>query len=354
MLLRDRISSLILSLPLIAAPCASYASSCTSQAQMTAAQRDALSNAARDVVNLVESGDVQTIRSKTLPSIASDFGGIAATAERIRPQLRSASITVETLDLLDASDNPSAAQRTQFFCGSPLTILTFGRLPPGVYALAVLHATGVPSPQQISVILAKSGESNWLLAGFYSKPMIQAGHDGLWYWVSARKYAQTKMNWNAWLYYRIAADLVDPADFISSPNLQKLLHETDEARPPELPVASTLQLDSSGTAFKVTAVNTTTQFGALDLDVRYAPDPSQAAELRTQVSARKQVTSVMTALLALHPELAQAFHGVWIHANQGDSVLFALELPMSEIRSGNAPQAVNSLPGNSAVKRLQQ
>jgi hypothetical protein len=318
---------------------------------MTSAQRDTLSNAARDVVNLVESGNAQILRAKMLPSIASDFAGIAATAERIKPQLRSASITIETLDLLDASGIPKGTASTQFFCGSPLTILTFGTLPPGVYALVVLHATGVPSPQQISVILAKSGESNWLLAGFYSKPMIQAGHDGLWYWVSARRYVQTKMNWNAWLYYRIAADLVDPAGFISSPNLQKLFNETDEARPPELPVTSTLLLDSSGTPFKVTAISTTTQFGVLDLDVSYAPDPSQVAGLRTAASARKQVTAVMAALLALHPELAQAFHGAWIHANQGDSVLFALELPMSEIRGANVPRTTNSSPDNPDVSR---
>jgi hypothetical protein len=338
MLFKKRISTVVLLLSLMGAPATSYAASCTSQSQMSPAQRDALSNAARDVVNLVGIGDVQALRARTLPAIASDFGGIAATVERVKPQLRNASITIETLDLLDASGNSRGGERTQFFCGSPLTILTFGTLPPGVYALTVLHATGVPSPQQISVILAKSGESSWLLAGFYSKPMIEDGHDGIWYWVSARKYAQMKMKWNAWLYYRVAANLVDPADFISSPNLEKLLRETDEARPSELPVTSTLQLDSAGAPFEVTTINTTTQFGALDLEVGYAPDPSQAQQLRTPASARKQITAVMGALLALHPELAQAFHGAWVHANRGDSVLFALELPMSEIRSGIASQ----------------
>jgi len=39
----------------------------------------------------------------------------------------------------------------------------------------------------------------------------------------------------------------------------------------------------------------------------------------------------MSALLQLHPELQTAFHGIWVHANQGDSSLFALELPMSQI-----------------------
>jgi hypothetical protein len=41
----------------------------------------------------------------------------------------------------------------------------------------------------------------------------------------------------------------------------------------------------------------------------------------------------MSALLAQHPELQQAFHGIWVHADQGDASLFALELPMQQIAS---------------------
>jgi hypothetical protein len=47
------------------------------------------------------------------------------------------------------------------------------------------------------------------------------------------------------------------------------------------------------------------------------------------------VTDVMTALLAQHPELHDAFHGIWVHADQGGSSLFALELPMNGIAGGN-------------------
>ena len=64
--------------------------------------------------------------------------------------------------------------------------------------------------------------------------MIEAGHDGLWYWVSARKYAQTKMDWDAWLYYQLAINLLDPVDFLSSSNLGKLRQEADQAHPAEL------------------------------------------------------------------------------------------------------------------------
>jgi hypothetical protein len=52
----------------------------------------------------------------------------------------------------------------------------------------------------------------------------------------------------------------------------------------------------------------------------------------------------MMALLVQHPGLRQAFHGMWVHADQGDSSLFALELPMNQIASGTQPQASNNPP----------
>ena len=346
MRLKDRTAACVITLLLLIAQAKFhlYAASCESQAQMSPAQREALSNVARDLINLIKSGGDQSLRAKTLPSIASDFGGIATAADRLKPHLQNATITVEGLYSLDETGSPASADRIQFFCGSPTVVLTFNGIPPGVYAVVLLHATGVPKPQQIAVILAKSGERNWLLAGFYSKNLVEAGHDGLWYWASARSYAQKKMNWNAWLYYRVAADLVNPVDFLSSPNFEKLQQETEEVRPPELARGSNLSMGASGATFKVTGVSTTTQFGALDLDVHYSPDPAQVLELRSPVSARKQVTAAMAALIALHPEVSQAFHGIWVHADQGDRTLFALELPMSEIPAVHSAQAANSTP----------
>jgi hypothetical protein len=104
-----------------------------------------------------------------------------------------------------------------------------------------------------------------------------------------------------------------------------------------------MKLNASGAAFTVTAVDTTTTFGALDLDVHYTPDPTQAAQLRDPPSARKQVTDVMSALLQLHPELQSAFHGIWVHADQGNATLFALELPMNQIAAAPPVSASSSV-----------
>ena len=323
-------------------PLAAKAASCKSQSQMTPAERDALSNAARGIVREVQTGDIQALRQNTTPAVAADFAGIAGSAGTLKPLVQQAAITVDSLYALDSSTDAPGAARTDFYCGTQVVVLNFTDLPPGNYALAILHATGVPKPQQISLILSETAEHRWMLGGFFSKPIIEAGHDGLWYWVAARGYAQRSMNWDAWFYYRVAAYSLQPVDYLSSPNLEKLRHEADRVHPDNLPGATPLMLSANGSAFQVTAVDTTALFGPLDLEVHYVPDTAQIAELRNPPTARKQVTEVMMALLALHPELHEAFHGIWVQADQGSTSVFSLELPMDQIGPGIRPAATTS------------
>jgi hypothetical protein len=319
------------------------AASCTTQSQMAAPLRDTLAGAARTIIAQVRSGDVQALRANTIPQVAADFGGIAASAASLKPLVLGAAITVDNLYALDASTEPAGSPRTDFYCGSPVVALNFTGLPPGTYALALLHATGVPQPQQVALILAKTADNRWMLAGFFSKPMTEAGHDGVWYWVSARKYAQMKQDWGAWLYYRLAAQILDPVEFLSSSNLEKLHHEADAVKPQNLPDGSApVTLASTGSSFALTNVDTTTALGPLDLDVHYTPNPTQAAQLRDPPAARGQMIAVMTALLAQHPELRTAFHGMWVHADQGSATLFALELPMDGITGAQQPPAART------------
>jgi hypothetical protein len=311
---------------------------------MTGAERDALSSAARTMMREVQSGDVQALRTATIPAVAANFSGIADSVGNLKPLVQGASITVDTLYLLDASSESAGVPRTDFYCGIPLVVLNFTDLPPGIYATVILHATGVSNPQQISLILSQPVEHRWMLAGLFSKPLIEAGHEGLWYWASARKYAERKMNLNAWFYYRTAAYLLDPVEFLSSPNLEKLQHEEDLVRPTTFPGAKPMMLDASGSVFQVTSIDTTAALGTLDIEVHYAPDAAQAAQLQNPPTARKQVTEVMTALMSVHPELQEAFHGIWVYADEGSASLFSLELPMDQIVPGIQPPSTNSNP----------
>ncbi len=311
------------------------AASCTTQGQMTPSERNDLAASARILLTRVQNGDVDGLKAQTLPAVAADFSGIASSVQALHPLIQRATVTVDDLYDHDASANQAGAPSTEFFCGSPVVVLNFSGLPPGKYALAGLHATGVEQPQQVSLILARSG-SQWLLAGFFAKPMIEAGHDGLWYWVSARRLKQMNGRWAAWIYFRMAANLLDPLDNLSSPNLQKLQRETDEAKPADFPSGQPVTVNSTAGPFQVTAVDTSTDFGGLDLDVHYIPNPAQAAQLSNPPSARRQVLEIMSALLAAHPELHQAFHGIWVHADQGNASLFALELPMDQIATSSS------------------
>jgi hypothetical protein len=319
-----------------------HAASCTTQSQMTQAQRDSVSTIARNVLTQVQSGNVPALQQLTLPSVAANFNGLMNTVQHLQPLVRSASITIENLYLLDATDSTPGATQTDFFCGSPVVVFNIPNLPQGMYAIAILHATGVRQPEQVSLILAKTPNGPWALAGLFDKPMMAADHDGLWYWQFARKYAQQKWGWNAWFYYRTAAALLAPLDFLSSPNLDKLHHEADAIRPADLPGTSPITISAQGAIFKLTTIDTSTALGGLDLDVRYTPESTQAAQLHDPVSARRQVTSVMSQLLRLHPELRSAFHGIWVHADQGTSSLFALELPMDQIVTEASPTPVSS------------
>lgn len=307
------------------------AASCKTESQMTPAERNMISRSARAMVGEVQSGDMPALRSNTIPAVAADFGAIAASAQSLKPLVQHGVITVDNIYALDASGEPAGATGTDFYCGTPVVSLNFSSLPPGKYALVILHATGVSKPQQISLILSETTENHWMLAGFFTSPMIEAGHDGLWYWVQAREYGQKKMNWNAWFYYQIAASLLDPLDFLSSPNIEKLQLEASRVRPDNLPGVNPMILNAHGSAFRITALNTTTELGGLDLEVHYIPDAAQLVELHDPTAARKQAVDVMAGLLALHPELRAAFHGIWARADEGNASVYALDLPMTEI-----------------------
>ncbi|HEX3987247.1 MAG TPA: hypothetical protein VHX13_11635 [Acidobacteriaceae bacterium] len=322
----------------LAAP--AFAASCITQSQMKPEQRTILAQSAQMLAANVKSGNAAGVRAQTIAAVASNFGGIANTIQAMNASIERATLTVDLLYVLDATDL-KAAQDTQFFCGvagSPLTVVvTIPNLPPGKYALAVLHATGVEHPQQLSMILQNDPPNSavWKLAGFFTKPMTIDGHDGLWFWEQARTYAAQKDEWTAWFFYKEAQLLLQPVDFISSPNLQKLQKETEQNQATEMPSETQpVRLNTTAGSLQLTDVHVGDFNNQMDLIVTYNAPPNLAP-----VQAREQVLAVMKALLQQHPGLATAFHGIWVHASApGGQSPFALELPMNQIQT-SAPAA---------------
>ena len=309
-----------------------HAVSCVTQSQMTAADRNTYAQSARSVASNVQAGNVAAVKAATIASVAAQFDSIASSIQALSPQIQGATLTVNSLYLLKAGDLKAPQDETQFFCSVPgsqrVVTLSIPQLPPGTYLLAILHATGVEHSQQLSLILENdpSGSDSWKLAGFFARPLTAAGRDGLWYWTEARNYSQKKQDWNAFLYYQTAAYLLNPVDFLSSPNFEKLQKEAQAIRPAEWPGAEPLVLNANGQNFNITNVRTDSFPGGLDLVITY-----KAKDVSDPVALRSQILDLMKALLAKHPELRQAFHGLWVYANAENQHPFAIEMPMNQI-----------------------
>jgi len=319
---------------LLALTAPAYAVTCTTQSQMAAADRTQLQQAALALAEHVQAGDAAAVRAQTIAAVASAFDGIANSIAGAQGAVQHATLTVDELYGLDATDL-KAAQDAEFFCSLPSSSLTveisIPNLPPGKYALAIVHATGVKNPQAMSMVLANdpAGSAGWKLAGFFVRPMTMGGHDGVWFWRQAREYAAKKQLWNAYFYYETALYLLDPVDFLSSPNLEKLQREAEQSRPDGLPGTDPMSLNADGQTLKVSNLHTAELSDQLELVVEY-----QATGTQDPVAARAQVTAVMRAMLALHPELRGAFHGLWVYANTTNTQhSFALELPMDQIQN---------------------
>lgn len=306
---------------------------------MDAATRTGLQSAALSMARLVAAGNTAAIQSSIAPQVASQAAGILGSTTSVAPKVKGASFIVRNMYVLEATDSSPSSSPTQFFCGSmnqpPHVIFTLGGLQKGSYAVVMLQATGTAKPQQMTIIFAQSppsvagqtaSASSWKLAGFAFKPTTVAGHDGLWYWTQARSYAQKKQNWNAYFYYTTAQYLLVPVDFLSSSNLNKLLREENAVKPPGLPGQQPMVLANGTSKFSITDIHTDGSLGGLDLVLRYT-----AQSVSDPVATRQQNIAVMHLMLQAHPELKQAFHGLWVYAVAPGQDPFGIELPMGQV-----------------------
>jgi hypothetical protein len=361
--------------------CQLRAESCTTQSQMKPAERDAIAASARALAALVQTGDAAGLREQTVPEYAKDFSGMASLVASTAPHLKGASLTVEQLYLLDATNLKTLADGTnqdaQFFCSlnkSPAEAnFLIPSLPPGRYAFVMVAGEGTKAPWRLSLLLRQSAagsaapaskDAGWQLAGLYPKPLTAAGHDGLWYWTHARDLAKQRQLWAAYLYYQQAEALLQPAGFVTSTHFDTLHTEAAAATPPALsagisPDVPLVVKGAGGAEFRFTALTTDDSLGAdqLDVLVHLAPDPpldapgagaaakpepkaESKAESKPEVKSAKPAAplspternnAAMAALIAAYPELRGLFHGVWVFADLADGKQFITEQPMANI-----------------------
>jgi hypothetical protein len=317
-----------LALLTLLAPGPAFAASCTTQGQMAEADRNTLVQTARTLATSIQSGNAAAVQALTIPKVKAQFEGIASTIEQTAPLLKGATITIDAVYGLDASDLKTAEEDTTFYCsaaGSPLHVdVSIPQLPKGMYAMALVHATGVQQPQQMALLLQKSGD--WQLAGLFIKPLQIAAHDSVWYWTQGRAFAQKGQKWNAYFYLQTAAYLATPADLLTSTNLDKLKSEAEAVRPPGLSAGQPMTLSAGAKNYSLTDLHTDGSLGGLDLVVRYT-----ATDASDPVATRAVNLDVMKAMLAAHPELHDAFHGLWVFAEAPNQRPFGNEVAMGDI-----------------------
>ncbi|QNI38494.1 hypothetical protein H7846_07635 [Edaphobacter sp. 4G125] len=325
---------------MLACSVAARGEKCTTQSAMTESDRNALAEAARGMAEKVLVNDAAGLQAITIDQYAKDFSAIQGAVGNAAAKIKGATLVVEQVYLLDASDlKPGADGKfatAQFPCTLNRSIaeadFSIPSLPAGKYAFAIVEAQGIPAPWRLSFLMQQV-QGQWKMGGFYPKPMTAAGHDGLWYWTQARTMAKNKEQWNAWLYYQQAEALLNPSEMIQSTHLDKLRSEQTEVAPPAL--SEGVSADSplvvkgaDGAEYHFTGLGVDDSLAKDKIDVTARLKVDQIGD---PVAARKRNTDAMNALVAAYPELRKGFHGVWVFAEAPGQSPYATELAMSEI-----------------------
>jgi len=319
----------------ILVPARSSATSCTTQAEMTPQDRNALASVGQRLAQAVVTQDFNALQASLLPAETGDWEGIHDAAELGAPLVKDGQVQLRSLYLLDASTQTATAD-TQFFCsnasGSLTVTMNMRSLPPGKYAVILADAVGAPFAGQIGLVLAwdpTSAPGAWKLAGLTVRQGSFDSHDGVWYWTRARDLARpgepSGDGWSAWYSYEAARALLVPVDFISSPNLEKLSQEQGQIKDSPQD-AFPYSLHDGDRVWKIDAVRLDSSLHEPDLAVVY-----ESTGVTDTAAVHTEATAVLSALLKAHPALRKNFHGMWAVAMKDGKRTPELELPMAQI-----------------------
>ncbi len=296
---------------------------CETRDEIPAQAKTTMDSSAKQVFDQAAAGDVNSLRANAIPSLQSNFGGIAGAVNDNKAAFAGARPELRTSFLLDTG--PTASQDGRYYCG------VFGAgglgaggaefdipgLPVGKYAIVIQDFVGGKGPYSLTTIFQEM--SGWKLAGFYVRPESALGHDGIWYLQRARDYKSKGQNHNAWFYYVTSWDLLAPVRFMDSSLLSKITQESSGIQPKDIPSAgNAVDYAANGKTYKITDMSVLPNDKTLDLSIKYSVS-STADFMATQADAR----NLANAYVAQYPELKGSFNNVWAHAvdaNGGDVV----------------------------------
>ncbi|HUA99544.1 MAG TPA: hypothetical protein VMA34_14535 [Terracidiphilus sp.] len=326
---RRAVCALLASAPLaplfLLCPAAAHAVSCTSQAELTAADRTAIAAAAEQISTDVASQNYPGLQAALLPAEASDWNAIRSAVEDSAPLMKGGQIQLDDAYLLDAT-SLTAPEDSEFFCsnasGSLTVTMSMRALPPGRYAVILANAEGAPLDGQEGLVLAWDG--GWKLAGLSIHQGKFDGHDGVWFWARARVLSGSDP-WSAYYLYDLARSMLLPVNFLSSPNLEKLDTEQSEIKnsPKD---AFPYSVPDGPRTWKIDSVDVNTILHQADLGVTY-----ESTGVTTPAALHTEAVAVLSALLHAQPGLRESFHGMWAIASYNGKKTPIIELPMAQI-----------------------
>ena len=298
------------------------ASSLSAVAQQTCQNKDEAPEPVRKAVEAVaqqtfdqsSSGDINSLKANAIPSLQSNFNGIAAAVNDNKDAIKGTKAQLRSFYLLDTGATPGPDG--VFYCGvfgadgmSPSTAeFDLPGLPVGKYAIAIQDFNGSKGPYSLTVIFQDM--SGWKVAGYYIRPESSLGHDGLWYLQQARDYKSKGEAHNAWFYYLTSWDLLTPVTFMNTKMLGKITQESNSIQPKDVPVGGNpVTFTAAGKSYKITDMSVYKTDKDFDLAIKYSV-PSTSDFNGTQADAR----NLANALIAQYPELKTGFNNIWAHA----------------------------------------
>jgi hypothetical protein len=300
------------SLVLAAVP--AWSQTCQGHDEIDQQTRSAMETAAQQTYEQAVRGDVNSLKTNSVPSLQSNFNGIAAAVNDNKDALAGAKSQLRTDFLLD---NTNGSPDGAFYCGiyGAKGVSAGGAqfqlpgLDPGKkYAVVIQDFVGNKGPYIFTTIYEDLG--GWKIAGLQIRPAAAAGHDGLWYLKQARDYKNKGQAHNAWFYYATSWDLLAPIPVMNTKLLGAIQEESNGILPKDVPVdGKPVAFNAGGKNYTITDMTPYKTDKNFDLSVKYSV-PSTADFNATQTDAR----NLGNALVAQYPELKDGFSNLWVHA----------------------------------------
>ena len=106
-------------LALVAGAPLARAVSCSTESQMTAAERDPIIQAARALGGEIQAANVNGVRQSTIAAVAAQFDPVAASIQAVSTQIQTAALTINGIYSLKASDLKGTRTRRSSFARCP-------------------------------------------------------------------------------------------------------------------------------------------------------------------------------------------------------------------------------------------